>query len=437
MNGKTSLNSRRYVTFFWITFFAVVTLNLVVWFYLVEQQFKQELRDKLLTISQLMTRLIDETEISVILPGEKNSIEYLYYQQLIEDIRANNDLQSVIIVSPQSEILVSSPEILSEQKVLGLYGNTKFQSALVGNPTVSEIENFADEKFMSSFAPIQNIDGFITAVIVIEAKAVYFDVFFNLRNRLLLFSAANFIIIILIGFFLLKMINKTIKYQSEIKEQEHLVQLGTMAATVAHELRNPLNIIEGTNDVIKKKYAKTPDEIFKYIPEEIKRLSILIENFLKFTRSFQLNIEKKSIKILVDRISQSLGTDQSGRLRISLQKDIEILTDHSLLELALLNIITNALQATDENGFVYIKFNQEKNTNLNIEVRDEGLGISQDTIDKIYEPFFTTKDKGTGLGLAITKRIVEHLKGTLIIKSEGGKGTIAHLDIPSLNKTIY
>ena len=424
--------ANQYLIYFWIGFLVVIFLNVFVWLYLnqVDKQFENELKNKLLAMNTLISRLIDDSEINAILPDNRQSIEYIYYQQLLDDISRNNDLQSILIVSPEYDVLVSTPEILTDQRFINLPASKAFNSALNGEPAVSDIQNYASEKFMSAYTPIQNIDGFVSSVLVIEAKADYFQIINSLRNRLLLFSLINSILIIMIAFFLSRMIKKSMQYQTEIKEQERLVQLGTMAATVAHELRNPLNIIEATNDIIQKKYGENDDEVFLYIPEEVERLSILIDNFLKFARNPELKIENKSVADLIDRIKLNLNEQDVSRLKIFNQDVSEIKTDHSQLEQALINLIKNALEASNHDEDIKLKFESSKKNMVKITIEDQGTGIPENMINKVFDPFFTTKEKGTGLGLAITKRIIEKLNGKINIQSKDGKGTTIEFNIP-------
>jgi two-component system, sporulation sensor kinase D len=426
--------SNRYIIYFWIGFLIVIFLNVFVWVYLnqVDKQFENELKNKLLSMSTLISRLIDESEVNAILPNNQQSIEYIYYQQLLDDISQDNDLQSILIVSPNYEILVSAPEILTNQRFINLQTDRIFNTALHGVSAVSDIQNYAGEKFMSAYTPIKDVDGFVIAVLSIEAKANYFHIINNLRNRLLVFSLINSILIIMIAFFLFRMIKKSIQYQTEIKEQERLVQLGTMAATVAHELRNPLNIIEATNDIIQKKYSKNDDELFSFIPEEVKRLSVLIDNFLQFARNPELNIENKTIVQLIDRIKLNFSEHDNARLQISIldDPDTAIKTDHSQLEQALINLIKNALEASNHDEGIKIIFESLKKDKVKITIEDQGSGIQADLIDKVFDPFFTTKEKGTGLGLSITKRIIDQLNGNINIQSKEGKGTKIEFIIP-------
>lgn len=434
---KIKHKQNQFFLFFWIGFFILIILNIFIWLYLnqIEEKFKDELKNKLAALNKITSKFIEDSdiEIGLIIPGTRYSLEYLYYQQLFKDIRQSNELQNIILVSPQQEIVVSSPELLSEQKRLNLYENANFEEALSGKPSVSKLEDYAGEKFMSAYAPIRNIDGFTIGILILEAKATYFNVLLNLRNRLLLFSLLNFILIILVALLLFRMIKRSIKYQTELQAKEHLVKLGTVAATVAHELRNPLNIIEGTNDIIRKKYSTYPDEIFNYIPEEIKRLSIFIDNFLKFARTPNLHIEKKQLSYLIERIHLNLSNPDKSRILIDeRESDFELVTDYHLLEQAIMNILTNALEATGNAGKVQVRFIKLKRTRIKISIQDNGSGIPLENLDKIYDPFFTTKETGTGLGLSITKRIVEQLNGNLVISSKKDEGTTVELTLTNL-----
>ena len=436
---KSQKRSTQYILFFWIAFLVVITLNFFIWLYLnqVEEQFKNELKGKLSSLNRMITKLIEFSDIGIgyVQPGDRSGLEYLYIQQLFDDLRRSNELQNILFISKQQEILISSPEILSTQLTLSLDADPYYQQATNGNPAVTELESHAGQKFMSAYAPIRNIDGLIMGVIVIEARADYFEVISNLRNRLIVFSLINFLLITLFALLLWRLIKRTIQYQSAMQQQEHLAKLGTMAATVAHEIRNPLNIIQGTNDLLKKKYGRSSDELFSYIPEEIKRLSILIDNFLNFAKTPRLHIEKKSLRYLIERIDLSL--DRRDKQRVVFNKahwDMEFSTDHSLLEQVMSNLLKNALQASTDTDEVRVDLIHLRRGRVKIEIKDHGEGIPVENLNKIFDPFFTTKDQGTGLGLAISKRIIDQLNGTLQVQSLKNQGTLAEVILSDLRK---
>lgn len=216
----------QYAFVLWAGLGIVLLFNLLVLIYLnqVEEKFSDELKDKLNIAGQLMSRLIDPEQIKLLIPGEQNTLQYLYHQQLFEEIHRTNSLQSITLVSPLGEILVSSPERLSSQQVSVITDSRYFKRAMRGESAVSDLQEFAGKKFMTAFMPIKDLDGFPQGVQIIETKATYFDVIVILRNRLLLFSFINLIVILLIVIPLFRVINRSMKYHAAIKEREHLVQ---------------------------------------------------------------------------------------------------------------------------------------------------------------------------------------------------------------------
>ena len=438
---KTS--RRSYALFFWLAFLIVLSLNVLVWIYLrqVEDQFHTELESHLYDVGQVFNHLIveynDDVDLSLLLPDDQSTLSYLFYQQPLEEIRLRSNLQSILLLSPQGDILIAAPQNLENQTFSSAYFDQDFQRALSGITVISGLKEFAGENFMSAFTPVKNIDGFIVAILVIEAKADFFYVLANLKNRLLLFSFINLLLILLIALSLYIVIKRSMSYQAELKDQQHLVELGTMAASVAHELRNPLSIIEGTSDVIKKKYARDNDEIFQFIPEEIKRLNRLIDEFLTFSRTPQLNIEPLNIEKLVQHIQRSVAGEQQDKLKVSEFPKINFHSDKQLLTQALENIVLNAFQSKQENLIVQLDITSPDRKSLQFEIRDNGPGIPSEIQPKIFSPFFTTREKGTGLGLAITKRIVGQLQGSMSFLSNPEEGTQFTVKIPSLKGFNY
>jgi signal transduction histidine kinase len=216
-----------------------------------------------------------------------------------------------------------------------------------------------------------------------------------------------------------------------VKNQEHLVRLGEMAASVAHELRNPLGIIKGANSLIQKKYGSEKDEVFSYIPAELERLNKLIKDFLSFARSRDLKIQPVNMRELLKKIKMGFSEFEDIRILLEISKDDLVLnTDGDALEQILLNIIKNSVQACSKEGEIIIKYDQDSKRKTDIYISDNGPGIPAEILDRIFDPFFTTREEGSGLGLAISRRLIDQLDGDIFVKSTVGEGTTITISLP-------
>ena len=423
---------QRYTLIFWLAVCVILVLNLLLWIYLnqVESKFASNLQDKLLAENRFISRSINDEYLLRIIPGQTNSIEYISILQTLENIRREDSLQSVLILDPDGKILVSSPEIIHLQNESIRSDNHLYRQALDGNFVTSEIQQIDNERFMSSYGPVTDVFGITIGVQIVEAKATYFKAMKNLKSQLVLYSVITIIVIAIIALFLFRMTNKAITYQALIKDKEHLTQLGTMSASVAHELRNPLGIIEGSNELIRKKYGNKDDEIFDYIPAETKRLSGIIDAFLSFARSPKVQKKDFPLSDLLSRLKVGLYNKKNVTVHFpEIEKDLIINSDEALLEQAILNILLNAIEAADNNSDINFSLRSQKE-NILFLVQNQGPVISKETIKEIFKPFFTTKEQGTGLGLAISKRSIELLGGTIRAESDKINGTTFEISIP-------
>jgi two-component system sensor histidine kinase HydH len=271
----------------------------------------------------------------------------------------------------------------------------------------------------------------VSGLLIVEAPAEFFDMLNQFDQGVLVFSFLNSILILSVAFLLFRSIKRVFQLQNLIKNQEQLVKMGEMAASVAHELRNPLGIIHGANTLIQKKYASDKDEIFTYIPEELKRLNKLIEDFLAFSRTRSFTIQTVNIKELLTKITIALSEHSKIRINLNIENDFpEISTDIDTLEQILLNILNNSIQVSPDNGQISIKCDVV-GKNIKIQISDNGPGISPEIMDRIFDPFFTTKEEGSGLGLAISSRLIEQLEGKISVQSITGKGTTVTIVLPA------
>ncbi len=225
--------------------------------------------------------------------------------------------------------------------------------------------------------------------------------------------------------------------QALVLQSEKLAGLGQLAAGVAHEIRNPLGIIATSmyylNEILPEK-RKEVKKHFHIIESEIDRCQVIINNLLEFSRTSDIEVEPVDVNGLLNMTLSLVEKELFGR-DIRLIKKIEkvpkIKANLDEMKQVFLNLILNATQAMPKGGELRI-ITSTHNDKVRIKVSDTGMGISKENLDKIFNPFFTTKEpgEGTGLGLALVHTIIERYGGNIRVESEEEKGTTFTTELP-------
>jgi PAS domain S-box-containing protein len=227
------------------------------------------------------------------------------------------------------------------------------------------------------------------------------------------------------------------KLEKELREKENLALIGEVVSSIAHSLSNPLNIISGTADylLLDKKPSDEDYGDLKTIVDEATRITKAIRQLLNFSRPLKTVKQPVSINDIIEEVIAKLKFS-TGKKNITfknyLNSDIpKINCDPAQIQETISNLLTNAIQAIGDKGEIKVK-TSSKNGTVDIEISDTGIGISKDNIDKIFEPFFSSKEygKGTGLGLSIARRIMKEHNGEISVKSIRGRGTTFTLKLP-------
>ncbi len=226
--------------------------------------------------------------------------------------------------------------------------------------------------------------------------------------------------------------------KDRLRETEHLSTVGELSSSVAHEIRNPLNFISLSVDhLIDKPFDESSKELLQRIKQEIKRLDSLVGNFLAYGKP--LKIVPKPVNI-IDLIEETLSLVYARAEKVGVEivkkydiDNVTIEADPELIKTCLFNVFQNSFQAMPDGGELTIGVKDDGNSTI-LSMSDTGSGIDENITGKVFEPFFTTRDRGLGLGLAMTKRVIEEHGGKVTFKSSVGKGSTIELILPSGNK---
>lgn len=211
----------------------------------------------------------------------------------------------------------------------------------------------------------------------------------------------------------------------KLVQAERLSAIGELTARLAHDLRNPLTVLKGVVEIARAKTTSGQTSFntkqIDMMERAIVRMSNQIDDVLEFVKIQSLHTTKNS---LLDTISLSLAKIKSDNVKVNIPKtDIEFVFDSDKIEVVFDNLLTNSIQAINDNGEITIRINDFENE-VEIEVEDSGDGVPDEIISRIFEPLFTTKKKGTGLGLASCKSIVEQHGGSITVKNNPSVFTI-------------
>jgi two-component system, NtrC family, sensor histidine kinase HydH len=220
----------------------------------------------------------------------------------------------------------------------------------------------------------------------------------------------------------------------QVKRADRLSAIGQLAAGLAHEIRNPLASIDGAAEVMEA--AERPEEVLTetmgIVRKECARLNRLLTNLLDFARPRNPEWREVNVPRVLDSVIE-LVKHSAGK-GIHFKRSIAdrlppLWADEEQIAQVILNLAINAAQAMPDGGEIELTA-REKNDGVLIEVKDQGVGVAAEHIDKIFDPFFTTKDAGTGLGLSVVHQIVRQLGGTVTVASNETRGMTFSLFFP-------
>jgi two-component system, NtrC family, sensor histidine kinase AtoS len=237
--------------------------------------------------------------------------------------------------------------------------------------------------------------------------------------------------------------------EAQLRRSDRLAALGTLAAGLAHEIKNPLTSVRTFTRLVSRKFN---DERFRLtfervVPRELDRINEIVERLLELARPRRLKLTQAHLPALLERALDLYG-DQIETKQISVLREYasdipSIQADGEHLYQALLNLVGNALEAMGTGGRLTLRagWSEEKDglssspraprRSVTVEIEDTGIGILSSDADKIFNPFFTTKDSGTGLGLALAHKIIEDHEGSITFRSSPGVGTMFRLFLPA------
>ena len=236
-------------------------------------------------------------------------------------------------------------------------------------------------------------------------------------------------------------ITNLIEMEEKVRRQERLATVGSLAAGIAHEIRNPLASLSGSIQLLQSELDPKGDSkhLMDIVLRETVRLNTIISEFLDYARPRAPHKERMSLASVIGETVLLLKNSPGCREGISIVQNadpfLEIKADPQQLRQVLWNLMLNACQAIREGGAITVTANEPESSSdeldwCEITVSDTGEGISPEHMEKLFDPFFTTKAEGTGLGLAVVYRIIEDHGGMIDVESENGKGSTFRVRLP-------
>lgn len=269
----------------------------------------------------------------------------------------------------------------------------------------------------------------ITRGIFLLLKGDNRQTFFEISSSLIVLVTLIAII------YLIENMNEQIEMKQELIRMEKMNVVSQLAASVAHEIRNPMTSVRGFMQLMQKENLTTEQQMYVSISiEEIDRAQEIINQYLTLAKP---QIDQYETIDLTSVIQQSIDVMHSyailNSIHITQQVESSLEIEGIKLEIQqlLINIIKNAIEAIKSEGEIWISAVKNSNGFVSIQIKDNGVGMTEDQIKKLGSPYYSTKEKGTGLGLTVCHQIVKQMGGQIIIKSELKKGTCFTIKLPS------
>jgi signal transduction histidine kinase len=369
-------------------------------------------------------------------------------------------VETVNIYSMDNKVSYSFDQILIGRQN---YGGTGYLQARMGkwNSKLAQRGNFLQillgfpkEVRLITFAPLRQesrvgkISGRVLGVVeIVQDLSEDYKAIFGIQILVVItctvLMGALFVVLVYVvkrgEGIIQKRAMERLRLKERLAHAERLSSMGEMAAGISHEIRNPLGIIRSSAELLKKKVAKVDPEnsIPEIIVEEASRLNTIITDFINYAKPRSPNIASCRVEEVIERNITFLEAQikaQGYTIKKNYQNSLpEIMADGTMLYQSFLNILINAMQSMPEGGRILIEVSSSDHL-VTVHFDDEGQGIPHENLEKIWDPFFTTKEMGTGLGLGIVKNIVESHGGSIQIVNRPVRGTRVTIELPVKQK---
>lgn len=357
------------------------------------------------------------------------------------------------------------------------------QLVLAGNTQAIEYQGKTGKKWVSAFAPISDL-GWGVVLRQEEQEAYQFSKLMKMQSWLIIILSE--LLVILASIYTARALAKPIRLMAsrfksvasgdldkiieskrhdeigqlvrylnhmteklrEAKDRERLSAIGEASAWITHEFKNSLSSIKSFVQLFPAKHSDKQfvDKFSRLIPEEINRWERMLKELSDFSSSVELRLEKVNLKETINNILYVME-DRFKETKINVkfdcqQNNLYIRADSERLKQVFINLIINAIEAMPQGGQLYITtdlLNSKitcSHPYIKVSIKDTGIGIHEDNLENIFEPFYTSKRGGMGLGLAISRRIIQQHAGNIEVKSQQNKGTEFIITLPHLNYNL-
>lgn len=292
------------------------------------------------------------------------------------------------------------------------------------------------------YLKIENKETLINVFVALKSFLISFLVFYNVNphgsfiNNIscISFSIITFIIFTYLSLFLFRKGEEIANLSNAISENKREKRLYESLSKLTHELKNPITVCKGYIEIINKNGMSSAESYIPIISEEIDRALLVINDFSTLGKATTINKEEVDLKIFTEEIIdvvRPLLNKYNAKISLTSKDEIYVSLDYNRMKQVLVNVLKNAIEARKEEEPLEIKVELKEYSNCcKIIVKDNGIGMSKETLAKIYDMFYTTKSIGSGLGVVLSKEIVELHKGTMKYDSKLGEGTKVTITLP-------
>ncbi len=236
---------------------------------------------------------------------------------------------------------------------------------------------------------------------------------------------------------LIEKIREIHQLRLEVQNTEKLRVIGELTSVFAHEIRNPMQVTRGFLQLLNESdLPKVKKEYIKISIDELDRANEIIDDFLSFGKPSINNIAKIEVGYQIERvvnIIRSYSLNHNVEIRTDIQDNCWIFANPQKLNQSLINILKNAVESMPTGGRVWVSCTSTDDGFIKIIIKDQGIGMTKNQIDRLGSPFYSLKEKGTGLGMMVSFQIIHSFKGKIIVNSEKDKGTEVIILLPQMN----